>query len=62
MHRESVNNIIGTKSIERLAHFRCSECSKWWSVGDAPQRDEWYCPWCGFKQTFIDKTPKNIDN
>lgn len=61
LQRNSANTEKGTKSIEKLAHFRCVSCSKWWSVGDAPQRDEWFCPWCGLKQSFTDKTPKNID-
>jgi rubrerythrin len=62
MHRDSFNEDLGTKSIERLAHFRCKACAKWWSIGDAPTRDEWHCPWCGLKQRFADKTPKHIEN
>jgi predicted RNA-binding Zn-ribbon protein involved in translation (DUF1610 family) len=36
-------------SVEKLHHFQCPLCSKWWSIGDAPveQRTGWYCPWCG---------------
>ncbi|MBM7843917.1 hypothetical protein [Herpetosiphon giganteus] len=34
-------------SIEQLHHFQCGACSGWWSIGDAPPRDHWYCPWCG---------------
>lgn len=35
-------------SIEILSHFQCSNCTKWWSIGDAPKdREGWYCPWCG---------------
>jgi rRNA maturation endonuclease Nob1 len=36
-------------SIERLVHFCCTVCSKWWSIADAPDRDHWFCPWCGVK-------------
>jgi len=36
-------------SIEVLAHFQCPHCSKWWSIGDAPDREFWFCPWCGTK-------------
>lgn len=41
-------------SIERLIHFQCDSCSKWWSIGDAPidYKKEWYCPWCGIKQSI----------
>ncbi|MCA0352473.1 MAG: hypothetical protein LCH85_10800 [Chloroflexi bacterium] len=34
-------------SIEQLHHFQCGACSGWWSIGDAPPRDHWFCPWCG---------------
>ena len=36
-------------SVEVLVHFQCALCNKWWSIGDAPDRDYWYCPWCGVK-------------
>jgi transcription elongation factor Elf1 len=46
-------------SIETLIHFNCRACSKWWSVGDADRsKTEWYCPWCGLRQTF-DLTSKS---
>ncbi|OGZ15685.1 MAG: hypothetical protein A3J08_01380 [Candidatus Lloydbacteria bacterium RIFCSPLOWO2_02_FULL_51_11] len=39
------------RKIEKLSHFSCGVCKKWWSVGDAPEkRRTWYCPWCGAKQ------------
>ena len=38
------------KSVEKLAHFQCESCNKWFSIGDAPEyREDWYCPWCGKK-------------
>ncbi|MCX6792835.1 MAG: hypothetical protein NTY12_02320 [Candidatus Falkowbacteria bacterium] len=41
------------RTIEKLNHFSCSFCSKWWTVGDAPENKvEWYCPWCGEKNDF----------
>ncbi len=43
---------VGKKSIEILHHFQCILCKKWWSIGDAPDREEWFCPWCGKKQNF----------
>jgi hypothetical protein len=45
----------GTKSVEQLSHFRCGSCNKWWSIGDAPERTFWHCPWCGtFQEIFAD--------
>lgn len=50
------NKESGEISIERLAHFRCGSCGKWWSVGDAPaEKREWHCPWCGKKQDFTER-------
>jgi hypothetical protein len=48
----------GTLSLERFFHFQCHDCKGWWGIGDAPPRKEWICPWCGVKQSFVDKTPK----
>ncbi|MDZ7726299.1 MAG: hypothetical protein U5L75_01825 [Candidatus Campbellbacteria bacterium] len=46
---------IGKKAEERLVHFLCYNCEKWWSIGDPPDdRDDWYCPWCGKKQEFTE--------
>ena len=45
-------------SHEHLVHFNCPLCQKWWSIGDAPERDHWYCPWCGQK---LEKEVKNND-
>ncbi|RMG97361.1 MAG: hypothetical protein D6706_08640 [Chloroflexi bacterium] len=43
--------VTGSCSVERLVHFRCGACRRWWSIGDAPpDRTDWYCPWCGQKQ------------
>ena len=40
------------RSIERLSHFACDHCQRWWSIGDAPaDRTEWFCPWCGKTNT-----------
>lgn len=39
------------KSVEKLSHFQCDVCKKWWTIGDAPaDRTMWYCPWCGINQ------------
>ena len=41
-------------SIEKLVHFQCEICTKWWTIGDAPidTKVDWYCPWCGQKQNI----------
>jgi len=39
-----------TRSIEKISHFNCALCKKWWSIGDAPlAKKNWFCPWCGTK-------------
>ncbi|MBU6321143.1 hypothetical protein KGO04_01205 [Patescibacteria group bacterium] len=42
------------RSVEKLSHFRCAHCGKWWSVGDAPlAKKVWWCPWCGLSAQTI---------
>ncbi len=44
--------IKAKRAEERLTHFACGACGKWWTIGDAPkQRTRWYCPWCGERVT-----------
>jgi len=52
----------GSVSLEKMYHFRCGKCDRWWSIPDCPVKDfpEMFCPWCGLKQKFDDKTPKNL--
>lgn len=45
-------------SLEHLYHFNCSECKKWWSVGDWTPVDSLTCPHCGLKQMIM--TPLEI--
>lgn len=53
-----MKKILGKKSHEKLMHFSCGACKKWWSIAEAPQsKDKWFCPWCGIEQKF-----KNIVN
>ena len=47
--------IQGKISIEKLSHFQCGECNKWWSIGDATKQTKWFCPWCGKEQVFEKK-------
>lgn len=52
----------GMVSVEHFHHFRCGECNKWWGIGDPlPSLTEQFCPWCGVKQEFEDKTPKDLE-
>ncbi len=44
------NSFLGKVHIEKLSHFLCAKCKKWWSIGDAPNRKKWCCPWCGYYQ------------
>jgi len=47
--------IVGQQSTERLSHFVCGQCRKYWAIGDAPStRRKWFCPWCGAKQEMIE--------
>lgn len=51
----------GTFSVEKLYHFNCAKCQKWWSVADAdhnvpPANRRWYCPWCGHYQSVTEKS------
>jgi Zn finger protein HypA/HybF involved in hydrogenase expression len=40
-------------SVEKLAHFQCSDCNKWWTIKDAPEQANWFCPWCDFDHRRI---------
>ncbi|KKU70577.1 MAG: hypothetical protein UX94_C0004G0041 [Parcubacteria group bacterium GW2011_GWA2_47_21] len=55
---KSIRNAMGDKmkkfrSIEKLHHFVCQKCKRWWTVGDAPVAKKiWFCPWCGKKNNY----------
>lgn len=34
-------------STEKLIHFQCGLCKKWWTIADALLPSQYYCPWCG---------------
>lgn len=34
-------------SVEKLYHFRCWECNKWWTIADWKVVPEVICPHCG---------------
>ncbi len=41
------------RTVEKISHFSCSKCKKWWSVGDAPKvKKKWFCPWCGKENLY----------
>lgn len=43
-----------TYSVEKLIHYSCGNCLKWWSIGDGPINAELICPNCGFKANIIE--------
>ena len=49
-------------SKEELIHFQCKNCNKQWSVGDAPDRRYWFCPWCGNKLESERMSDYDTDN
>lgn len=58
MKKKTVKKKEGAYSIEKLHHFRCAKCNKWWSIGDPSitgnvSKKEWFCPWCGSTQKMI---------
>jgi predicted RNA-binding Zn-ribbon protein involved in translation (DUF1610 family) len=53
----------GSLSLEKIFHFRCASCGRWWSIADAPGNPSermWFCPWCGKEQSLTDTTPKHL--
>lgn len=38
-----------TYCIEKLYHFRCNSCDKWWTIGDFEMKKQQIltCPHCG---------------
>jgi DNA-directed RNA polymerase subunit RPC12/RpoP len=36
--------------LEKLYHFSCDECGKWFSVGDWTRAKKMTCPHCGIEQ------------
>jgi len=44
------------RTVEKINHFSCAKCGKWWSVGDAPEKKKkWFCPWCGMLNEYKKK-------
>lgn len=56
MRNKNKNENSGKKNeifIEKLAHFNCQKCKKWWTVGDASiSKKKWFCPWCGILNKY----------
>jgi len=45
--------------VEKLHHFSCLECKKWWTVSGAlVQKTKWFCPWCGSEQLYKNPRPR----
>lgn len=42
-------------SLEKLYHFSCGECRKWWSIADWLDPDQpLTCPHCGHKDRPVE--------
>lgn len=46
-------------SPEKLVYFQHLGCG-WWSIGDAPEREFWYCPWCGKRLRADKRAPMEV--
>jgi rubrerythrin len=58
MKKNVVKKKEGMYSVEKLHHFRCVKCNKWWSIGDPKiagwvTKRELFCPLCGHKQKMV---------
>jgi rRNA maturation endonuclease Nob1 len=44
-------------SIEKLFHFNCPDCQKWWAIGDWTPTEFMFCPHCGkrFKTGMVEE-------
>ena len=40
-------------AIEKLFHYKCTLCVKWWSVSDTPVPAVMNCPHCGISQRVV---------
>jgi len=41
------------RTVEKIHHFNCDKCKKWWSVADAPvKKKKWFCTWCGILNEY----------
>lgn len=50
-------------SIETLYHFKCTQCQRWWSIGDWKKVNTLICPHCGQQgQVFALKTKEFKNN
>lgn len=46
----------GKYSEEKLKHFNCYKCKKWWTIEDTQNiENKLFCTWCGLKQTFVEE-------
>ncbi len=48
--------VKGTFSVERLVHFQCGYCHRWWSVSGGDETKQWSCPFCRGRQSFVEAT------
>ena len=53
MKKGKKRDVVGTVFVERLAHFSCGSCHRWWSVGDWTIVKRVTCPHCGTRQLVV---------
>lgn len=42
-------------SVERLVHFHCCSCKKWWTISDWKNTNQKIaCPWCHVTAEVVD--------
>lgn len=47
-------------STEKLIHFQCGLCKKWWTMADALLPAWYYCPWCSKYQICKEEEMINL--
>ena len=48
-------------TIEKIYHFRCFECDKWWSIADWSFVENIVCPHCGRVAIVAEKMTPNAE-
>ncbi len=50
-------------TVERLYHFLCGNCMRWWSIADfnIVKQDSVYCPHCGVSAEIIEGVSANLE-
>ena len=49
-------------TIEKIYHFRCYECDRWWSIADWSYVENIVCPHCGRVAIVADKSDYCVES